>query len=129
MYLCIIKRVAFYSRNPHGLLPLESVQVTPTNLRSVYTHCTPHEKMMGQGGKIRALAKYIDFNSVIFRLKREALWFPNLVSLLPKSKIKRANLLAVCQYINCIHRRLRLTERGRIYFKTNVFGKDRVQQI
>ena len=65
MYLCIIKRVAFYSRNPHGLLLLESVQVTPTNLRSVYTHCTPHEKMMGQGGKIRALAKYIDFNSVI----------------------------------------------------------------
>ena len=112
MYLCIIKRVAFYSRNPHGLLPLESVQVTPTNLRSVYTHCTPHEKMMGQGGKIRALAKYIDFNSVIFRLKREALWFLYLVSLLPKSKIKRANLLAVCQYINCIHWRLRLTERG-----------------
>ena len=111
MYLCIIKRVAFYSRNPHGLLPLESVQ-GQSNLRSVYTHCTPHEKMMGQGGKIRALAKYIDFNSVIFRLKREALWFPNLVSLLLKSKIKRANLLAVCQYINCIHWRLRLTERG-----------------
>ena len=112
MYLCIIKRLAFYSRNYHGLLPLESVQVTPTNLRSVYTRCTSHEKMMGQGGKTRALAKYIDFNSVIFRLKREALWFPDLVSLLPKSKIKRVNLLAVCQYINCIHWPLRLTERG-----------------
>ena len=112
MYLCIIKRVAFYSRNPHGLLLLESVQVTPTNLRSVYTRCTSHEKMMGQGGKIRALAKYIDFNLVIFRLKWEAFWFLNLVSLLPKSKIKRANLLAVCQYINCIHWRLRLIERG-----------------
>ena len=72
---------------------------------------------MGQRGKIRTLARYIDFNSVILRLKRKALCFPNLVSLLPKSKIKRANPLAVCQFINCIHRRLRLTERGRMFFK------------
>ena len=84
---------------------------------------------MGQRGKIRTLARYIDFNSVILRSKRKALCFPNLVSLLPKSKIKRANPLAVCQFINCIHRRLRLTERGRMFFKTNMFGKDRVQQI
>ena len=57
---------------------------------------------MGPRGKIRALARYIDFNLVIFRLRWKASWFPNLVSLLPESKIKRANLLAVCQNINTV---------------------------
>ena len=58
--------------------------------------------MMGLRGKIRALARYIDFNLVIFRLRWKASWFPNLVSLLPESKIKRAILLAVCQNINTV---------------------------
>ena len=51
------KESGFLFSKPHGLLPLESVQVTPTNLRSVYTYCTPYVKIMGQRGKIRASAR------------------------------------------------------------------------
>ena len=49
----------------------------------------------------------------------ESIVVSQLVSLLAKSEIKRANLLAVYQYINYIHRQLQLPERGRTFSETN----------
>ena len=111
--------MALYSWNPHGLLLLESVQCQ-SNLPEVGICLLPVSwENYGQREKIRTLARYIDYNSVIFSLKWKALWFPNLVTLLAKSEIKRANLLAVYQYINYIHRQLQLPERGRTFSETN----------
>ena len=102
--------MALYSWNPHGLLLLESVQCQ-SNLPEVGICLLPVSwENYGQREKIRTLARYIDYNSVIFSLKWKALWFPNLVSLLAKSEIKRANLLAVYQYINYIQRQIQLLE-------------------
>ena len=54
-----------------------------------------------------------------FQFEVESIVVSQLVSLLAKSEIKRANLLAVYQYINYIHRQLQLPERGRTFSETN----------
>ena len=54
-----------------------------------------------------------------FQFEVESIVASQLVSLLAKSEIKRANLLAVYQYINYIQRQIQLLERGRTFSETN----------